>query len=75
MFDNLLKKSPDMAKKRNLAAILMKSTINETNIEAKYVAQGIDFFANRGKRDAKSAMLRKMKKLLTSKVTEELKKV
>lgn len=75
MFDNLLKKSPDMAKKRNLAAILMKSTIDETKIEANYIAEGIDYFANKGKKDAKSAMLRKMKKLLVSKVTEELKNI
>lgn len=75
MFDNLLKKSPDMAKKRNLAAVFMNTAKEQTQIVAHYQAQGIDYFANKGKRDAKSAMLRKMKKLLQSRVNEEIKKI
>lgn len=74
MFTRLLTKSPKLANKQNLSAFTQRQLQNEAEIQFNYKAQGIDYFANIAKRQAKSAMLKKLKKLFQSEVSNEIKK-
>lgn len=75
MFSRLLQKSPDLAKKSNLATMYKTQKENETEIVAEYNADGIDYFAKQAKKAATTAMKKKMKKLFRSGLTEEIKKI
>lgn len=74
MFDRLLSKSPDMAKKKNLVNVSSSSTDDETKITVQWNAEGISFFAEKSAKKAKQAMFKKFKKDLKLLVEKEIKK-
>lgn len=74
MFSRLLAKSPDLAKVSDLTKIKVEKKQAETAIMQSLEADRINNLAGKAKYDAKKTMLKKMKKILQSKVSDEIKK-
>lgn len=74
-FKRLLQKSPDLAKKKDLADMRLQKTVSGISIISEYMADGIAYFAKLAETKALKSSMNKIKSFLQNKIKKDIKNV